>query len=356
MHIHPNDHGNNVMIQEGASGNDETPALPPPPEPSTDKGIAPQVASLSDDDAAVPEADSLDIFTLAPVAALRMLCDTVETLVQSTGDIPPTPPISTPSTPSAPDVEIARAVTENSERWAKKSHRDRPPSPDPPVADAATPEDPNGASAESHADVPPKAKTPIGSPEAHPTEPLRIVGSNMEPLDIQHGAIARKFYSKRPPPIPLEEYLLRLHKYCPMSTAVYLATSLYIHRLAIVERILPVTARNVHRLLLAGLRVAMKALEDLSYPHRRFAKVGGVTEPELGRLEVSFCFVTNFELRVTSEMLQKHAKSVRDGRSLYGLPNGFQAKIPPTHSRRDLPFRQPITAIPAVTTGEPAAA
>lgn len=76
-----------------------------------------------------------------------------------------------------------------------------------------------------------------------------------------------------------------------MSTAVYLATSLYIHRLAAEERIIPVTARNVHRLVLAGLRIGMKALEDQSYPHRRFAKVGGVSESELGRLEVSFCFV-----------------------------------------------------------------
>jgi len=52
-----------------------------------------------------------------------------------------------------------------------------------------------------------------------------------------------------------------------MSTAVYLASSLYIYRIAFVEKRIPVTARNVRRLVLAALRVAMKALEDLSYPH-----------------------------------------------------------------------------------------
>ena len=307
----------------------------------------------SEEDGALPEADILDIFTLAPVAALRMLCDTVETLVRMTGDVLPTPPTSAPSTPS---FQIIQAVEDNTARQAKKSCRDRPPTPHPPDTGESAAEDGESVSTEDHADVPPRAKTPIGSPEAHPTEPLHIVGSNMEPLDVQHGAIARKFYSKKPPPIPLEEYLLRLHKYCPMSTAVYLATSLYIHRLAVVEKILPVTARNVHRLLLAGLRVAMKALEDLSYPHRRFAKVGGVTESELGRLEVSFCFVTNFELKVTSEMLLKYARSVRDGQSLYELPSSFQPKLPPTKTKTELPLRHPMTAVQAMTTGAPAAA
>ena len=113
-----------------------------------------------------------------------------------------------------------------------------------------------------------------------------------------------------------------------MSTAVYLATSLYIHRLAIIERIIPVTGRNIHRLLLAGLRVAMKALEDLSYPHRRFAKVGGVSEPELGRLEVSFCFLTNFDLRVTKEMLHKQAVMMRDSARFQGLSKTLQPILP----------------------------
>jgi hypothetical protein len=176
--------------------------------------------------------------------------------------------------------------------------------------------------------VPEKAKTPIGSPESGASEMLHIVGANAEPIHIQHGAISRKFYSKKPPPISLEEYLSRLHLYCPMSTAVYLATSLYIHRLAVIEKILPVTARNVHRLLLAGLRVAMKALEDLSYPHARFAKVGGVSEAELGRLEISFCFVINFELKVTKEMLFNHVTAFGDGICSPAHPLAFQPHIP----------------------------
>lgn len=93
----------------------------------------------------------------------------------------------------------------------------------------------------------------------------------------------------------------RIHRFCPLSTAVYLAASVYLHRLAVIERVIPITRLNVHRLLLAALRVASKGLEDLSYPHKRFAKVGGLSEFELSRLEVSKCHLPP-ELETSPEM------------------------------------------------------
>lgn len=128
---------------------------------------------------------------------------------------------------------------------------------------------------------------------------------------IQQGLLAKKFLSKREPPIPLKNYLLRLHQYCPMSTAVYLATSAYITKMVAIEGVISLIPRNIHRLVLAGLRVAMKALEDLSYPHSRFAKVGGVSECELSRLEISFCFLADFELRVDAKVLIDEARSIQ---------------------------------------------
>ena len=216
------------------------PPLPRPPSPSADKGILANTDDLPCDLRSASEAHTLDVFLLKPLVALQMLCESIENLVKITGDVPPTPPISQPSTPQLGFIEARK---ENVPRYWRENRCQTSPS-----------------CAEDDDGVPARAKTPIGSPEAHPTEPLQVVGANMEPLNVQHGAIARKFYSKKPPPISVKDYLLRLHKFCPMSTAVYLATSLYIHRLAIVEKLLPVTARNVHRLILAGLRVAMKAL------------------------------------------------------------------------------------------------
>ncbi len=328
--MHSPEHNQDGKCPQPQSSEPEGASIPPPPEPSDDPGMNPSIRSPLEDLGAVPESHHIDIFTLTPVAALKLLCGTMETLVKVTGDVPPTPPISHPNTPN---MRVMQAEKESAARCARDGSRSRP----------RTPQKIEGS--EDMDAVPEKAKTPIGSPESGPAEPLHIIGSNMEPLNIQHGAIARKFYSRKPPPIALEEYLLRLHRYCPMSTAVYLATSFYIHRLAVIDRIIPVTVRNVHRLLLAGLRVAMKALEDLSYPHQRFAKVGGVTETELGRLEVSFCFVTNFELKVDKEVLLKHAMTIRQGSSLSEIPIGFQPKLPPlkdkskTSTSGSLPIR-----------------
>ena len=127
---------------------------------------------------------------------------------------------------------------------------------------------------------------------------------------VQLSVLSRRFLSKNVPPIPLRDYLLRLHKYCPMSTAVYLATSLYFTKMVSVDRLLPVDPKNKHRLVLAGLQVAMKALEDLSYPHSRVAKVGGVSQRELSRIEISFCFLADFKLRVDAGMLLDETNAV----------------------------------------------
>lgn len=296
----------------------EYPALPGPPRPSEDLGTNVPKTLPDEGLSEFSEEAEIDIFTLTPVAALKMLCSSVEDLIRITGNVPPTQPVSLPDTPK---VLTVKKEKENTGAWGEIKWG---------YASSERMKHSGGA---VDTDGVPMRRTLTGGHEAGPTEPFHIVGSNSEPLYAQHGAITRKFYSKKPPPISLEEYLLRLHLYCPMSTAVYLATGYYIHKLAVVERIIPVTIRNAHRLLLAGLRIAMKALEDLSYPHRRFAKVGGVSEPELGRLEVSFCFLTNFELKVDKEMLYRHAILVRDRARIEALPPSFTPMLPIVESK-----------------------
>lgn len=287
--------------KEQATHTNSSPRLPAPPEPESDKGIIPSIKSPVLEGLDGVTAENVDIFTLEAVAALKLLCRSIDTLVQFTGDIPPTPPArSGGASPSRSLSKLRESVTTdwNTQTPKKENFGLRPPGSSP---------------HREHIDGVPFVKTPIGSPEAHEREPIttsNVVGAGAQPLYVQHGALARKFYSKRPPPISTEDYLMRMHKYCPMSTAVYLACSLYITRLAIHDKILPVTTRNVHRLLLACLRVAMKALEDLSWPHARFSKVGGVSEGELGRLEITFCYLMDFSLKVDEGMLQREAESL----------------------------------------------
>lgn len=271
--------------QDNARSNDASGNPPPPPEPSKDTGIVPPIKSPTLQALDHLTVENVDIFTLDPVAALKLLSRGTQALCDMTGDVPPTPMLQgrSPAASSCPAPEPAM-------------FKDSCPAP--------------GFSSRNendNIDGVPFQRTPIGSPEAHPHESI-VHGSTAQPAVVQYAALVRKFYSKRPPPISLEDYLSRMHKYCPMSTAVYLATSHYISHLAVHEKICPVTPRNVHRLVLAGLRIAMKALEDLSWPHGRFAKVGGISEAELARLEIGFCFLMDFGLKVDEQMLTDEAR------------------------------------------------
>ena len=318
----PQEMGNETAAPKKPLKADSPPPVPPsPPDPSTDPGVVPPIASPPPDDGTLP--GDQDIFVLSPVAALKLLCTSVDSLVKFTGDIPATPPVRSRNT--SPTNSASRGTRSRS--GSKE----------------------NLGFAVERKEVP---ETAIISPEVHHIEPLHIIGAHAKPVYIQQGAIARKFYSKRPPPISTEAYLMRMHRYCPMSTAVYLATSLYIHRLAVIEKIISVTPRNVHRLLLAGLRVAMKALEDLSYPHSRFAKVGGVSEVELGRLEITFCFLTNFELKVDAGMLSEEASSLREGGAIREISASLEMTLPKGEKRKAssaLPTRPIIPPVGATS-------
>ncbi|KAM0268710.1 hypothetical protein ACHAQH_009916 [Verticillium albo-atrum] len=300
------------------SGSSDVPELPPPPNPASDPSLL--TGEHDDDKPPSPPLLHDDIFKISPRAAMKLLGSGVEALARITGDIPPTPPPTSPTLPHMRGIQFEKdsIIRSNSEKNLLRMRQQA-------EAAALAARDAGGSNTSTPQPIDGVHLRPSSTPSPHGQqqhEPYIIIGENSQPLNLQHGAITRKFYSKKPPPISIEDYLARLHRFCPMSTAVYLATSLYIHRLAVDERAIPVTRRNCHRLVLAGLRVAMKALEDLSYAHGKMAKVGGVSEVELARLEISFCFLANFELVVREDALQKHADVLREGKSFNVLRQG----------------------------------
>ena len=278
------------------------PPPPPRPQPWNDvDGLSGTWSAQSKDALDHQTREGMEIFVLAPEAALKLMCDSLEIIMGLTGDVPATPPPRRPRTPNLRSIQAEKEETVRfHSRVSQASSR------------ASTPPPPSAAPAEM-AELGERLahQLILGSTVTLDQGHVRWSDTKLELPNLQHRIIVRKFYSKTPPPISLENYLGRMHRYCPMSTAVMLATSLYLHRLTLVERVLAVTPRNVHRLLLGGLVTAMKALEDITYSHRRLAKVGGVSPTELGRLEISFCFVANFDLIVDAEMLTRHVAWLR---------------------------------------------
>ncbi|OTA60811.1 cyclin-domain-containing protein [Hypoxylon sp. EC38] len=320
--------------QDKGKDNTTPTSPPPPPIPSADPKLLWQARTPPPLHTA-PSPSSHDLFKLSPIAALKLLCAGVESLVRITGDIPPTPPPTSPTIPNMRGMqrEKAEIVRSYSERSLARLREQ---------AEAQT-QSPSQAMSSQPIDGVHLKQQPTPSPPKSTAEPYIVIGANSQPLNLQHSAITRKFFSKQPPPISIEDYLMRIHRFCPMSTAVYLATSFYIFRLAVQERAIPVTRRNCHRLLLAGLRVAMKALEDLSYPHSKIARVGGVSEAELARLEISFCFLTGFELVIGEETLRSHWETLKQSHGLGGTKSALlgdevlKLNMPPKGHRKSEP-------------------
>lgn len=324
-----------------ASANTVTPKTPPrKPNPSADPKLESQARTPPPLHFRTPSTGlSEDLFHVTPLAALRLLSGAVDALVNVTGDIPPTPPLSSPPVPHMSGMAREKAAIVKSHSSQDLSRMGEEAKADDRAAHTGFFE--HATQQAPAIDGVHMRTSPTPPPSTDPVEPYIVIGANSQPLNLQHSAITRRFYSKKPPPISVSDYLARIHHYCPMSTAVYLATSYYIFRLAVEERAIAVTGRNCHRLLLAGLRVAMKALEDLSYPHAKFSQVGGVSEVELGRLEINFCFLTGFELMVTEEVLRKHWESLKDNKaSLGGGVAGLQGPL----SALKLTHRRKLTA------------
>jgi len=71
-----------------------------------------------------------------------------------------------------------------------------------------------------------------------------------------------------------------------VKTPVFLTLAVYLERMEGGK----FTPYNVHRFVLAGMRIAAKFLEDLVWKHDRYARVVGVSTIELSRLELGITF------------------------------------------------------------------
>ncbi|PHH55586.1 Cyclin-U2-1 [Ceratocystis fimbriata CBS 114723] len=303
---------------------------PPAPVPSQDPFVIPlRAAEAAAATTASPLASPLTPMSppvpkpagplqMKPLLALELLTDVVEMLLHNHEDIPPSPhdPTATMTNMRGMEAEKVHIIRSNSERdlarmrqlalkdeqtvqghsQQKKEEQQQQQQQQQrlqrPQSSGADKGQLQGAQAQPQLQPQPPATgdPPLDVPMPHP-------------FSAQHNAVTRRFYSKHPPQITAREYLQRLHKYCTHSSGVYIWTALTLFRLARTEGTMQVTPRNVHRLLLAALDVASKALEDHSWPHARIAQVGGVKNGELTRLEVSFCFLSNFELQTTTERM-----------------------------------------------------
>ncbi|KAF8776222.1 hypothetical protein HU200_003759 [Digitaria exilis] len=119
-------------------------------------------------------------------------------------------------------------------------------------------------------------------------------------------APASAFRATVRPEISVRAYMARIARFAGCSPACYVVAYVYLDRL--LRRggrrgrgALAVDSYSVHRLLITAVLAAVKFMDDVCYNNAYFARVGGISLPEMNYLEVDFLFGVGFDLNVSPE-------------------------------------------------------
>ncbi|BAF15373.1 cyclin-P4-1-like [Oryza sativa Japonica Group] len=123
-------------------------------------------------------------------------------------------------------------------------------------------------------------------------------------LAVAGAPAASAFRATTKPDITVRAYMARIARFAGCSPACYVVAYIYLDRLLRRRRracAFSVDSYSVHRLLITAVLAAVKFMDDICYNNAYFAKVGGVSLPEMNYLEVDFLFGVGFDLNVSPE-------------------------------------------------------
>ncbi|XXG71196.1 hypothetical protein AAC387_Pa07g0504 [Persea americana] len=114
------------------------------------------------------------------------------------------------------------------------------------------------------------------------------------------------FQGVRAPSISISKYLERIFKYTSCSPSCFVVGYIYMDRLVHRHPDSLVGSLNVHRLVLTSVMVASKVLDDEHYNNAFYARVGGISNSELNRLELELLFLLDFSVVVSSRVFESY--------------------------------------------------
>lgn len=116
------------------------------------------------------------------------------------------------------------------------------------------------------------------------------------------------FHGVRAPNISIPKYLERLYKYTNCSPSCFVVGYVYIDRLGHKYPDSLLVSLNVHRLLVTSVMVASKMLDDAHYNNSFYARVGGVSNAELNKLELELLFLLDFGVNVSARVFESYCQ------------------------------------------------
>ncbi|SCU93348.1 LANO_0E03642g1_1 [Lachancea nothofagi CBS 11611] len=140
--------------------------------------------------------------------------------------------------------------------------------------------------------------------------------NNIVAVEVLPSFVA--FEMKSAPTLAYEEYLQRLQMKFSFAPVVYLTAAhllqiLALHRNASDHHLsckFRLDLRQVHRLVIASIRLATKLLEDCVHSHTYFSRICGISKRLLTKLEVSLLECLQYEgLKITNKSLINAAQT-----------------------------------------------
>lgn len=104
------------------------------------------------------------------------------------------------------------------------------------------------------------------------------------------------FHGHKPPNITVRAYLDRLRTFGGCSACCFVLGLRYVEQLQSNDGAYNLNSYNMHRLVLTGVMIAAKFVDDFYFSNNYWAKVGGIPNDELNGLEIEMLFLLNFSL------------------------------------------------------------
>lgn len=135
-----------------------------------------------------------------------------------------------------------------------------------------------------------------------------VVGKFVTSILSSNQATFSVYESSKSPSISVSNYIKRWIKYSECGATPVMMAVIYINRLCTKTGIV-LTIRNIHRIVLIAMLIAIKIYDDNCYSNMYYAKVGSISFQEINILEEHFLrdiewdlFITNKEMLVYINM------------------------------------------------------
>lgn len=145
-----------------------------------------------------------------------------------------------------------------------------------------------------------------------------------------------RFQATNHPQISIQGYVSRISKYSQCNAQSFILALIYIDRLIQRNPSFLITSLNAHRLFITAIVAAAKFSSDFFFKNSFYAKVGGISTPELNELELEFLFRTHFDLFVDQDTFkQYHAHLIMYSSNSTRIPRQItSSKIPSSKIER----------------------